>query len=548
MQTTSQVALSEKPWLVDLAEEEFDSFLHSVHLQFAKHTNREDVFFLTSATNLFDDFLNQLPIGRRKHYTCTSCRQFFHKYGSLVSIDDVGNITSALWNPDTAPAFFKNAAAFLRDKVISAPIETVFYSEFKTWGLPKNRATSSVTGEWTHFSVTPGKHYLFKKKLETPDQAMALKKEEFGMLSRGLADYSHDHIAKAYSLLTSSNLYRSEKCIGVAEFLLRLSMNLSNVPKHRHDAFKWKAVATAPVGFCHVRSGMIGTLLDDIKQDLPFEDIKRKFDEKMNSLKYQRPQAAPSAGNIAQANKIIKKLESEGSLGRRFATLEEIHAIWRPTPQKRPDVKEDGVFSHLMPKKKESSVKVDQPATVMTFDKFRKTVLPSMVSAECYVNHITSLGGIVTAVNMEAPPILQWDFAEERNPFSWYLYHGGSSPSSWGISSRWTKVNAITLRPNLWCDEEKWNLVKHQGLGAIFVLDGCWDHREPSLCLFPEILKSEFHSIRSTMEAYNRTRKIQNRENATACGLIASGESWDVQLHVVLNTGIQQTIKIDRWD
>lgn len=54
---------------------------------------------------------------------------------------------------------------------------------------------------------------------------------------------------------------------------------------------------------------MIGTLLDDIASGMSFDSVSRRFAEKMHPLQYQRPQAAPSAGNIAQAEKIVEKLE-----------------------------------------------------------------------------------------------------------------------------------------------------------------------------------------------------------------------------------------------
>ncbi len=79
---------------------------------------------------------------------------------------------------------------------------------------------------------------------------------------------------------------------------------------------------------------MIGTLLEDLTAGLPFAQIKAKFDAKMDALNYQRPAAAPAAGNIARAEKIIAKLKTEGSLDRRFARLDEIQKLWVPASSK----------------------------------------------------------------------------------------------------------------------------------------------------------------------------------------------------------------------
>jgi hypothetical protein len=69
---------------------------------------------------------------------------------------------------------------------------------------------------------------------------------------------------------------------------------------------------------------MIGTLLEDIHVGLPFDDFKAKFAAKMHPLQYQRPQAAPKVGAIAQAEKLVEQLGIVRSLKRRFARLDDL--------------------------------------------------------------------------------------------------------------------------------------------------------------------------------------------------------------------------------
>ena len=110
-------------------------------------------------------------------------------------------------------------------------------------------------------------------------------------------------LAQALKLLKSEALYRSEKVLGQAQWLYDLHRALPS--RRNRDHVLWRAVAAAPAGFCHPRSSMIGTLLEDLAAGMPFDDVSRRFAEKMHPLLYQRPQAAPSAGNIAQAEKIV---------------------------------------------------------------------------------------------------------------------------------------------------------------------------------------------------------------------------------------------------
>lgn len=152
---------------------------------------------------------------------------------------------------------------------------------------------------------------------------------------------------------------------------------------------------------------------------------------------------------------------------------------------------------------------------------------------------------LVTAVNPDAPPIIQWDREEARNPFSWYVYNGGSSPAMWNLPNGFVEVTAITLQPSMWGDEERFT---HQGKSAIFVLSGARDARKPSAGLFPEILRGELHQIRATLEAYSRSSSISGGEEASANGL-RIGENGDQALiRVTSVNGVAMHYRIDRWD
>ena len=80
---------------------------------------------------------------------------------------------------------------------------------------------------------------------------------------------------------------------------------------------------------------MIGTLLEDLATGMDFATVSARFAAKMHPLKYLRPQAAPRAGNIADAEKIVAKLGIARSLERRFARIDEIETLWTDAPRRR---------------------------------------------------------------------------------------------------------------------------------------------------------------------------------------------------------------------
>jgi hypothetical protein len=401
----------------------YEDFLGALRENFANYApDTTGPLFTTDATSLFDLFLEYLPPEARQHYNCHSCRKFVDTFGGLVFINEHHHMVSAFWNTQKVPSFFVNAVMAVAHRVSRANITGVFVASTAVLGHP-------VTGPWCHMAVTLPASRVHKSVVKTAHQVAAEKREEFNMLGAGINEFPLAAVEQAITLLKADLLYRSEKCLGVAEWLKALHEHLAATKNERtRQNILWLAVATAPAGFCHVRSTMIGTLLEDIVAGLPFDSIAARFAAKMHPLQYQRPQAAPTAGNIAQAEKIIEQLKAAGALERRYARLEEIETIWKPTLPS-PVAPATGVFAHLAPKpsgKKATPVKsVEIPPVTMTWRKFMETILPSALTIQAKTpTDSNRFAALVTAQNSDAAPILQWDSEEARNPVSWY-YHAG---------------------------------------------------------------------------------------------------------------------------
>jgi hypothetical protein len=499
--------------------------------------------FTTKTTNLFQIFLDALPARFRQNHTCNSCRRFVEQYGGLVTIDAQGKTLPVMWDPDDVPSIYRSAISKLSSVVANAEIENVFMTDRQVWGTP-------VDGKWEHFSVIPHADCLSHAgTIETIHQVVAQKQQDYQMLLRGLADFPLEIAQQAYSLLSNKTLYRSEACLGVAKWFVELQQQRQMTKNKRlQNNLIWLAAVKAPPGFCHIRSGMIGTLLNDIQDGLSFQQVAERFNAKMHPLQYLRPTAAPTAGNIAQAEKIIEQLQTAGALERRFAKLEDLQALWKPQ-SKTPQASAKGVFGHLKTTKTPKQIEI--PPIVMTWEKFSRTILPTAKTIEYFVpTSKQSYMALVTAKNPEAPAIIQWDTMECRNPVTWYFYTNGSAPSDWNLSSgAYCPVTAIVLQPSLWNNPEKF---AHKGEKAFFILQNAKDKKySKGAGFFPESLKSEYHSIRSTMEAYAKNAVLSDKDDATGCGvgLQKDSSSWDsILLRVTSQDGMQVRYQLDRWD
>lgn len=522
----------------------YPDFLHAIQKTF-KIAAKERLF-TTKAPNLWDLFLAKLPEEVRQEYTCSACRHFVNHFGGLVSLHEDGTSHSALWHPKSVPAFFQPAVQAMQQAVEQAPITGIFVSSLEVYGKPH-------TDHWRHMAVTPPANIIWSPTLLYAGQYRAKKLEEFKMLSRALNEFSAATVDTAVKLLRSDKLYRSEKVLGVAEWLKALYATLDQTHNSKlKDHQQWLAVATAPEGFCHVRSSMIGSLLEDIELGFDYQEIVQRFAQKMHPLQYQRPQAPPSAGNIKQAEKIIEALQAEKALERRYARLNELKLVWRPkltqTPKMSHTKLSSGVFGHLTPKQTNTAANgLELPAQTMTWEKFERKVLPDALKIELLVpkNSQLNLCALTTAVNEKARPILQWDRLEQRNPFSVYVYHGGSAPNDWYLNAGYVEVTGLCTNPPHWYKDSS-----QQHKGMILILKNARDrrHQTSGLALFPENLKSEFHSIRKTIEAFSKNGRLQGFDEASACGLfMTSTGSLNHQLRVTTDLGVQNYV-IDRWD
>ncbi len=514
----------------NLDDDAYGGLLARFSRRFDDLVARGGPLFTTDAGDLWPVYLECFPAPTRKFHECHACRSFIQHFGSLVVLED-GRARSAIWRDDEV-ADTPEAAAFraMRDVVDAARVSGVFLSPVALLGQPK-------TGVWRHLSVRLPKALLYTGRALTAGQAMAEKREDHKTVARALAEFGVPLLEKALALLEADALYRTEKVLGPAEWLLDLARATREAKGTLRDNLIWAAIATAPAGFCHPRSSMIGTLLEDLEAGLPFDDVAAKFKAKMHPLRYLRPQAAPAAGTIAQAEKLVEKLGIRSSFERRFARLDEVEKVWAPKMHAK-RASDGGVFGHLTPKGKVAKQPLSVGATSITWEKFARTVLPTAESIEVNVPVHGSFVGVATAAHADAPPILQWDRDERRNPFSWYVYHGGSDASAWGLSAGWRACPAVVLQPSMWHGE-----MSHQGKRSLFVLAGQRDQRSPHACLFPETLKSELHGIRAVVEAHSKSSKLQGGDDASANGLDSIGA------HVRVTRGsVVSEYRIDRWD
>lgn len=521
--------------------DDYDSFIQRINDRFNALTGP---VFETDASDLYAAYLASFRIdnGDRQYHTCSCCKQFIERFGSLATVDDAGQLVPALWHTEDAPEHYAAGVQAMARIVRRAQIIMPFLSSVTMYGTPVSGERKDGTGAWHHFAVKPSAARIYRDTgMKNAFQAASEKREEVGSVLQALSEYSRETCELALDLLKKDALGNSEAVLGQAQFLVDLHAARASVkgagPVRNLIA---RAVATAPNGFCHPRSSMIATLLDDITAGKSFEQAAAAWAKKMHPLAYQRPHAAPIAGAIAQAEKIFETMGLATALNRRIALLEEVPKLWEPKQASAPQ--DGGVFGHLKTKDAAPAASMTAPAIAITLEKFVRTVVADAEKIEVQLAHTANFITITTAVEADAPKLFQWGHS-----FAWYVWNGGSQPSQYGLQVGWAEVAGITRLPARWGDEAE-SKFEHQGDGIVLLTAGAREKRQAGAGLFPSCLRAELREVRSVIESYSRSGKMQGLETGSAIGVdLRQGGVYPVNVRVHAG-GRSQVYKIDRWD
>lgn len=552
--------------------------------------------FLTDAADLFDTFLANLPPEVRQHYNCNCCRRFVNGYGPLVWIEPDGTTTSALWSfgPPVLPVTFGPAVHAMMRAVETAKVVGAFVSAEKTWGTPVNEPGpgSKYHGKvrWTHLSGPNPDPWTGKAR--TAGQRIAELCEDHGVLCRALDEYPLDVAREAARVLDAEVLPGAEKAVECARWYVRLRESLDATPNNRRRAnLLWRAVATAPPGWCHLKNNIVSQLMDGVKEGLDFPALKRRWAGLVNPLTYRRPQFV-STGQLDAAERLVERLGVARSLERRYARLTDVVTpLWLPVAEpETPAGGGAGVFDKVRPAARDARPAVRPvalPAAKPTsWERFSFDVLPTARRVELLTpTSRANFHALVTAAHPEASPVVQWDGLRKldaptprdgcatptlcdgcgegcggrelpRNPVTWWMVTGGSYAHEWGLGGgRWVPVTCVSLAPPHW---QRPDLFAQHDQRVLFALEGCRPTAPAVLDLrggglFPNHLRAELHEARAAVEAHsNATRAgdLPGLAEADACGLMfCRGQyPWDLTLRVTDADGVVREHRVDRWD
>lgn len=388
----------------------------------------------------------------RQYHNCNCCRTFINRYGSLAIITPEGELVPALWHVSDAPDLYAPAVAAMANAVRRAKVTGVFKSSDRTWGQHE-------AGGWTHLSVTPPAGLVYTGRAKSAHEVAAALAQDHSLLRRALTEFSPGVVTKVQELVSSGHLRRANLIEGQLAWFAQLQKDLGG---SRSSNRIWLAAATAPAGWTHIRSSVLGSLLEDVAAGMEFEAVKRRFEERVDPGSYQRSQVAPSDNAIREAEKLVEKLGIAPSLPRRYASLDEVYsrAVWLPAKNSTapataaPAASMGSVFSHLRTLVPDPALNLTVPPISITLEKFKRAIMPGARSMAVRVPTDTSrFIALTTAVDAGAPPILAWDSEDCRNPVAWYYSGGVDAEMRRRVTAAGGNVDDVDIRATLmWND------------------------------------------------------------------------------------------------
>ncbi|KAJ9604704.1 hypothetical protein H2200_010818 [Cladophialophora chaetospira] len=494
---------------------------------------------------LWSAWLDNVDPSLKQRFTCSTCRHFIKRYGGLVQIDKNGHAQSLFWQPSKKiPEDFCAPVQAIHDKVSSASV----LGEFKVTPKMKS-AGAQVSGGYNHFYFNFPDTRL--RKPEPNGFAYASVKDLATMLERCLDDYSLETVRQAHTILTEDKLPYADSHKAAIRWFLPVRENhkleKGSEGTARHNLLYLHAATAFQGCLNQLRSGALSTLLEDLQAGKRFDEIKSKWLKVCDPLQYLRPQAAPTSGKIAAAERLMESLEiTSNDLRRRQLTMSEVPeeaVIWatkKSLALHSKQTKPGGVFSELKPRSpilKPSSLPMNfkTPPTRMSFTKFVTDILPKAAKVEYQLSKYHAIYFCLTGLE-GTKPLMQWH--NDQNKASWFVY---SSPRAVErhnlLPNEWNEVNRIMPFPHLWdgtpqtttfplapADSTDFKYYhKSHGFRYLLCLESVQLDTGTSLCLFPSLLKSEFHGVRSTIEAYSNKNPIEQVPDIKDKGGLVAG-------------------------
>lgn len=444
---------------------EFSGFEKALQKNFAEMTKGATHLFEVAVDKdeMWNLYLDSFPAGTNeiyrecREYDCSCCRHFMKKIGMVVAIKE--NRVHTIWDVNVGDTTFQPVADALSAYVKAHAVTDVYVSHEKKIGTDKNykQMENGKIQTYEHFFLELPDNFVFDRRQSAGDIKGA-SRDTKSVFGRSLEEITEESILAILELISQNSLYRGEEWKAVlTEFLKykRAYDKLEN-PEEK-ESFLWEKSVAAGQALGRIRNHSMGTLLVNLSEGMELDIAVRKYEQIVAPANYKRPKAIFTKKMLEEAKQKIEELGYMQSLGRRFATLDDITVnnilFSNKDAQKRISGTED-VFAELekdivINPKKFSKIE-EVPA-----EDFVKNVLPMAKEIEVFFEnrHFANMVSLIAPKNADAPTMFKWN-----NGFSW-AYSGNITDSDIkaNVKSAGGAVDGVLRFSIQWNDMGVWD-------------------------------------------------------------------------------------------
>lgn len=379
---------------------------------------------------LWETYLDSFPKGtneifrERREHDCSCCRHFIKAIGNVVVIKN--QEVHTIWEFNTESPTYQPVADALDRYVKSHPITDVWFTNEKSIGCEENyEQDGDRVLTWTHFYIPkiPSK-FRIGGSLGDIQNTYRTRKEVF---KRSLDEISIDATDTVLELISQNSLYRGEEWKNTLSDFRKFQREYSSVAEEKKNLWAWEKSVETGDAIARIRNHSMGVLLTDVSAGDDLEHAVRKYEQIVAPANYKRPKAIFTKKMLEDAKKTITELGYLDSLGRRFATLDDITVndilFCNKDSVKRISGGMD-LFAEMEKDVKVNPKKFDRVEEI-GIEKFVSSVLPETQELEVYLEnkHKSNLVSLIAPTNKDAKPMFKWG-----NNFSW-AYSGNVADS-----------------------------------------------------------------------------------------------------------------------
>lgn len=445
---------------------DFKKFRALLQDHFNEMVKGENPLFITDADEdeLYNLYLDSFPAGtnelfrKRREYDCSCCCRFVKNIGKLVAFDDGKMIT--VWDFDAKSAKYQPVVDALAAYVKSRNIVNPYFVSRNMIGYGNMFGTEmdyeydenhKDVHTWDHFAVKiPQRFVVWPDDVATK---MAQWRDSANVYKRSLEELTMDAVDTVLELIAQNSLYRGKEFENAVKVFKTNKIEYSNIPAENKDAYVWLAPAWGDMSQLRIRNTAIGTLLVNLSDGMDVDSAVTAFEKVVAPANYKRPKAIFTKKMLEDAQKTVTELGYMSSLGRRFATLDDITAnnILFCNRDAAPRVIGAANPFEAMAKSMGTDPKKFGRAEEICIDKFIRDVLPTASGLELFMENRFSknMMSLIAPQDKSAPSMFKW-----ANGFSWaYTGNMADSDIRENVKAAGGKVDGVLRFSIQWNDK-----------------------------------------------------------------------------------------------